>query len=136
MADAADLKSEAYGRVGSNPTGGTIREKYSFYSEPKGGYMVFEHVDGVFTNYWGVEEAYTRKSITSYMSGHSNRGSAFYSDHECGNCDGGRCDSCEEIYVVISYGPPKYNGMYEETTLLFWKRFVDINEAFEFYNSL
>ena len=94
---------------------------------------------------YGYEEEYVFKELSMCLSGHCYRGSSSETDSDCGNCDGGRCDSCHEVYTVTSYGPPEYrktdceNGVsvpYDVYTPCRWHRFDSYEKAKAFYDSL
>ena len=55
----------------------------------------------------GEEFDYMKRILESSLSGHVYRNSPFETDDSCGNCDGARCDSCREIYVLTEYGTPR-----------------------------
>ena len=54
----------------------------------------------------GKDEEYMKRTLERSLSGHMYRYSPFETDDSCGNCDGARCDSCREIYVLTEYGEP------------------------------
>lgn len=47
------------------------------------------------------------KQVESYMSGHLWLGSAMETYDSCGNCDGGHCNSCLDVFEVTIYEPPE-----------------------------
>lgn len=93
-----------------------------------------------FVNQWGCEEKYIAKSIESHRTGHVNYGSMFETDSTCGNCDGGRCNSCTEIFTVYQYGEPYIvigpYGLDEQKQNVLLHKFTNKAEAEAFYDSL
>jgi len=94
-----------------------------------------------FVNEYGYEEKYISKSLESHLSGHLHRGSAMEIDNDCGNCDGGRCESCREMFEVTHCGKPidKVNefGWTESfENVLAHRWFADREEALAYYNNL
>lgn len=102
---------------------------------------MYKTKDQTFVNSYGYDESYTVKTLESYLSGHLCRGSMFETDSDCGNCDGARCDCCEEIFTVTRYGvpymvtDPKYGYSYQQQDVLGWRRFTDIDEALTYFEA-
>lgn len=102
---------------------------------------MFEASYKSFVNDYGYDEAYISKSIESHLSGHLYRGSAIETDCSCGNCDGGRCESCIEIFEVAHCGVPiikenEYGWDEQFENVLERRRFVDEEKALDYYNNL
>lgn len=100
-----------------------------------------KHARKDWVNEYGYNEGYTYKDISMSLSGHLCRGSVMETDNSCGNCDGGRCDSCREVYTVSMYDPPHevitdYGWSELHDTLVSQKRFFDRSEAEAYYDSL
>lgn len=96
---------------------------------------------GTFVNDWGFNEKYIAKSIESRKTGHIYSGSAFETADSCGNCDGGRCNFCREVFTVTEFGEPIFVpnafGFDEQReNILAWKSFTDRQEALDYYESL
>lgn len=68
---------------------------------------MFETKRESWINEYGYDEGYFRVELSTHMSGHLYRGSAMETDSDCGNCDGGRCDSCKRYWQVSTFEPPK-----------------------------
>jgi len=68
--------------------------------------MIIEMKKSQFINDCGNVEKYVQAEINMRLSGHCNAGSPFYSDWDCGNCDGGRCETCRKVYNVDIYEKP------------------------------
>ena len=89
-----------------------------------------------FINEYGWEEFYRTKSMYMELTGHLYRNSPCETAHDCGNCDGGRCDTCQESYVVCKYEPVQNEyGEFDIKTVLF-RKFFNKDEAVAFYNTL
>ena len=91
--------------------------------------MILKSKSKTFVNDFGRDEVYDELVLESYMSGHLYRGSLFETDDSCGNCDGARCDSCKEVYVLTEYNKPilvedKYGCIYEEQTVRRCTRYI------------
>ena len=102
---------------------------------------MFKSKDSTFVNEYGYDETYTTATLESYLSGHLYHGSAFETDSDCGNCDGARCSSCKEIFMVTSYGIPidvvnKYGWTERHEHLLAWRRFTNFDDALAYFNTL
>lgn len=102
---------------------------------------MFEFSNKTFVNDYGYDEAYIAKCIESHMSGHLCRGSAIETDSSCGNCDGGRCESCTEIFEVVHCGEPilkenEFGWLERFENVLEKRRFTNKEEALAYYNSL
>ena len=92
-------------------------------------------------NEYGYDEGYTSKYLRSYLSGHLYRGSAMETDSSCGNCDGGNCDSCREMFEVFECGEPifketEYGWKEQYENVLEHRIFSDKQEALEYYESI
>jgi len=93
-------------------------------------------------NEYGYDEEYILKEMTVRKSGHLRRGSAMETDDSCGNCDGGRCDSCTDIYEVFGFSElkphidPEYGCDYYYQDTLVRRIFDNEEEAKEFYDGL
>lgn len=101
---------------------------------------MFKHAEKTFVNIFGNEEKYEYKTLEQYLSGHLCRGSAIETDTSCGNCDGGRCDSCEVVTKVTLYSEPaewdQGWGFHMSCKPIKYRIFDDIEEAIDYYNSL
>lgn len=78
-------------------------------------------------------------SLEMQMSGHLCRNSAMETSDTCGNCNGGNCDTCEEIYTVKveKMVLAKVSGNdYDELKCIGWRNFEDKESAIEHYNFL
>lgn len=74
--------------------------------------------------------------MESYLSGHLYAHSSMETSDSCGNCDGGRCDSCEKTFTVTVsiLLPAKLTGnLYDEFKPISWTRFYDQDEAKAYY---
>lgn len=96
-----------------------------------------------FINEYGYEQSYSWKEVTMSLSGHLWRGSSMETDDSCGNCDGGRCNSCREIYEVFLWGELKHHidpetgwHLWDYHDMLDHAVFYDREEALEYYKSL
>ena len=93
-------------------------------------------------NEYGYNEGYTWKEIKMSKTGHLWRGSAMETYDSCGNCDGGRCDSCRDLYEVYKWSEPKkhidpeYGHDYNYHDKLDYRAFFNKEEAIKFYDSL
>lgn len=102
---------------------------------------MFECCAGSFVNQYGYPETYISKCLESYLSGHLCRGSAIETCDTCGNCDGGRCSTCTEVFQVVRCGVPVLRenefGLCEQfENVIERRRFTDKDEALSYYNSL
>ncbi len=92
-------------------------------------------------NEYGYDEGYVYKYIRSFRTGHLCLGSAIETDDSCGNCDGGRCDSCREIFEVYECGEPidkvnEFGWSERYENVLSRRMFDDQQEALAYYESL
>lgn len=92
--------------------------------------MIIEMKKSQFVNDYGIIEKYVQAEISMRLSGHCNAGSPYYSDWDCGNCDGGRCDTCTEIYTVTIYEKPVMcDEGYRVTKIHEYRDFTDLDTA-------
>lgn len=97
--------------------------------------MIVEVEDKAFVNEYGYSEKYISKELEMYRSGHVNRGSAYSSYDDCGNCDGVKCSNCHETYQVSIFDQPKYNDLYGymEIPTRMSRIFMSLEDALIFY---
>lgn len=92
--------------------------------------MIIDMKKSQFINDYGNAETYVKAEINMRLSGHCNTGSSYCSDWDCGNCDGGRCETCREIYSVIIYEEPVMcDEGYMVIKLHECSNFIDLDEA-------
>ena len=92
--------------------------------------MIIEMKESQFVNDYGIIEKYVQAEISMRLSGHCNAGSVYYSDWDCGNCDGGRCDTCTEIYTVTIYRRPVLcDEGYRVTKICKYRNCTDLDAA-------
>lgn len=92
--------------------------------------MIIEMKESQFINDYGIVETYVQAEISMHLSGHCNAGSPYYSDWDCGNCDGGRCETCREIYTVTIYEEPVMcDEGYRVTKIRKYWNFIDLDAA-------
>jgi len=92
--------------------------------------MIIEMKESQFINDYGIVETYVKAEISMRLSGHCNAGSVHYSDWDCGNCDGGRCETCTEIYTVTIYEKPVMcDEGYMVTKIREYRNFTDLDAA-------
>ena len=91
-----------------------------------------------FVNEFGNKEYYIVKELERTMSHHLNRGSATYTDYDCGNCDGALCHKCRPIFTVTAYTKPTFNEEFGciETKIAKFSRFKNADEALAFYQNM
>lgn len=53
-----------------------------------------------YVNEYGYPQVEHYAQLESFMTRHLYRGSAMETDDSCGNCDGGRCEDCVEMWAV------------------------------------
>lgn len=53
-----------------------------------------------YVNEYGYAQYEHYAQMESFMTHHIYRGSAMETDDSCGNCDGGSCEGCVELWAV------------------------------------
>ena len=98
---------------------------------------MFEFDLNTFINDNGFNEKYIKKELSSRLTGHLYSGSPFETDDSCGNCDGGHCYSCCEVYIVSEYDVPRIDDEgIKHDVLIRYRSFNNKQEALDYYNSL
>ena len=91
--------------------------------------MILKRKTEKFTNDYGYVEEYDTLVLEKVMSGHLYYGSGIETYDTCGNCDGGRCHRCQEIYILTEYNAPEeridkqYGYSYQVQTVKKWSIF-------------
>lgn len=95
-----------------------------------------------FVNHHGVEDKYPWLWMSHHLTGHLHAGSAMETDSDCGNCDGGRCDTCRSCWTVTEYAEPvphidpDWGYDYDECKVLGYRNFDSEDEAVRYFEKL
>ena len=86
-------------------------------------------------------ELWTRKHVEYYYSNHIYAHSAFETANSCGNCDGGECDGCTEVWEVNVMRLPENDDEKRLCDLIRrpicnWERFYNKEEAMEYFENV